>query len=62
VRYEEEGTIHSVAIINENLQITIVEGLVEEDADEIKPKETQSYFMSIRPTGEIIYEMNEEEK
>jgi len=35
---------------------------VEEEADEIKPKETQSYFMSIRPTGEIVYEMNEEEE
>lgn len=62
VRYEEEGTIHSVAVVNENFQITIAEGLVEEDSDAVQPQETQSYFMSIQPTGEIVYEMNEEEK
>ena len=62
IRYESEGTIHSVAVINENLQITIAEGLVEENADTIQPGETQSYFMSIQPSGEVIYEMNEEEK
>ena len=62
IRYESEGTIHSVAVINENLQITIAEGLVEENTDTIQPGETQSYFMAIKPSGEIIYEMNEEEE
>jgi len=28
----------------------------------IAPEETQSYYMAIKPSGEIIYEMNEEEK
>jgi len=62
IRYESEGTIHSVAVINENLQITIAEGLVEENSDTIQAGETQSYLMAIKPTGEIIYEINEEEK
>jgi len=30
IRYEEEGTIHSVAIIHEDFRITIAEGLAEE--------------------------------
>jgi len=62
IRYEEEGTIHSVAIVNEDLRITIAEGLAEEGTKEILPEETQSYFMAIKPTGQIIYEMNEEEE
>ena len=62
IRYEEEGTIHSVAIIHEDFRITIAEGLAEEKTMAIQPEETQSYFMAIKPSGEIIYEMNEEEK
>ena len=62
IRYEEEGTIHSVAVIHEDLRMTIAEGLVEENSMALEPAETQSYFMAIKPSGEIIYEMNEEEE
>ena len=62
IRYEEEGTIHSVAIIHEDLRITIAEGLAEENKMALQPEETQSYYMAIKPSGEITYEMNEEEK
>ena len=64
MRYEAEGTIHSVAVINEVLRITIAEGLVDEDdpLGSTVQNETQTYFMAIRPTGEIIYEVNEENK
>ena len=62
IRYEEEGTIHSVAIIHEDFRITIAEGLAEEKTMAIATEETQSYYMAIKPSGEIIYEMNEEEK
>jgi len=62
IRYEEEGTIHSVAIVNEDLRITIAEGLAEDNSRSPQLQDTQSYFMAIRPSGEIIYEMNEEEE
>jgi hypothetical protein len=64
MRYEAEGTIHSVAVIDENLRITIAEGLADEDDALGSPiqNETQTYFMAIKPTGEIIYEMNEDRK
>lgn len=59
LRYEDEGTIHSVAVIHENLQITIAEGLSDVGLPSASPQ-TQTYQMAIRPDGEIIYEMNEE--
>lgn len=62
LRYEEEGALHSVAVINEDLTITIAEGLAPEgDADAV-PNQTQTYQMAILPTGMITYEMNEENK
>ena len=61
IRYEDEGTIHSVAVIHEDLRITIAEGMSETD-DEVVSPQTQTYLMSITPSGEIIYEMNEEKK
>lgn len=61
IRYEDEGTIHSVAVIHEDLRIIIAEGIAEKDEEVISP-ETQTYQMSIQPSGEIIYEMNEEKK
>ena len=62
-RYEEEGTIHSVAVVHEDLRITIAEGMADPD-EQGAPlhQETQTYFMAIKPTGEIIYEVNEEKK
>jgi hypothetical protein len=61
IRYEDEGTIHSVAVIHEDLRITIAEGMSEQD-DQVVSPETQTYQMAIRPSGEIMYEMNEEKK
>ena len=42
-------------------KLIIVEGIAEKDDDVVSP-ETQTYQMSIKPSGEIIYEMNEESK
>jgi hypothetical protein len=61
IRYEDEGTIHSVAVIHEDMRITIAEGMSEKD-DEIVSPETQTYLMAIKPSGEIMYDMNEEKK
>jgi len=61
IRYEDEGTIHSVAVIHEDLRIIIAEGMSEQD-DQVVSPETQTYQMAIKPSGEIMYEMNEEKK
>jgi hypothetical protein len=61
IRYEDEGTIHSVAVIHEDLRITIAEGMSEQD-DQVVSPETQTYQMAIKPSGEIMYEVNEEKK
>lgn len=59
-RYEDEGAIHSVAVVDENLHITIAEGMIDEhNADDY---ETQTYFMAVLPNGEIQYEVNEEKR
>ena len=62
-RYEEEGTIHSVAVIHDDLRITIAEGMADPDVQGTPLyEETQTYYMAIKPTGEIIYELNEQKK
>lgn len=60
LRYEEEGALHSVAVIYEDLRITIAEGLLENGIS--LGEATQSYHMMIAPDGIIAYETNEEEK
>jgi hypothetical protein len=62
IRYEEEGTLHSVAIVHEDLQIVIAEGLADMAMPEMDPAQTQTYQMAILPTGIITYETNENEK
>jgi len=62
LRYEEEGALHSVAVIQEDLSIIIAEGIAQEDESMLDPGQTQTYQMSIQPTGMITYETNEEEK
>ncbi|HJW30074.1 MAG TPA: hypothetical protein VJ508_12620, partial [Saprospiraceae bacterium] len=62
MRYEDEGTIHSVAVVDEDIRITIVEGMVDDEKGALQLNQTQSYYMAITPTGEIQYEMNEEKK
>jgi hypothetical protein len=62
LRYEEEGVLHSVAVIHEDLSITIAEGIAETDDADMNPDQTQTYLMAILPTGIITYETNEESK
>ncbi len=62
IRYEEEGALHSVAVVNEDLQIIIAEGLVDTALLGMDPAQTQTYQMAILPTGIISYQTNEEEK
>ena len=61
IRYEDEGAIHSVAVVHEDLHITIAEGMATDDDQPLLPQ-TQTYIMVIKPNGEIMYEMNEEKK
>ncbi len=62
IRYEEEGVLHSVAVLHEDLQIVIAEGLVDEQLLGMDPAQTQTYQMAISPEGIITYETNEEQK
>lgn len=60
IRAEENGILHSVAVIHEDLTITIAEGVVtEEGAGNID--QTNTYQMSIQPSGQINYGVNEED-
>jgi len=59
LRYEEEGALHSVAVIHEDRRITIAEGLIDEEGPVTT---TQTYTMMIAPDGVITYDTNEENK
>jgi len=61
LRYEEEGILHSVAVINEDMSIVIAEGMAQTDEAGMDPEQTQTYQMEILPTGVITYETNEED-
>jgi hypothetical protein len=62
LRYEEEGVLHSVAVIHEDMSIIIAEGIAESDQTSLDPDQTQTYQMAILPTGIITYDTNEENK
>ena len=62
IRYEEEGTIHSVAVVHEDYRIIIAEGLDDAGLLSMDPAQTQTYQMALLPSGLITYETNEEEK
>lgn len=62
IRYEEEGTIHSVAVVHEDYRINIAEGLSDVGLLSMDPAQTQTYQMALLPSGMITYETNEEEK
>ena len=62
LRSDEEGILHSVAVISEDLSITIAEGLSQEDETLLDISKTNTYQMAILPDGYISYEMNEEDK
>ncbi len=62
LRSDQEGILHSVAIINEDMSITIAEGLSLEEEESLDISKTNTYQMAIKPDGYISYEMNEEDK
>jgi hypothetical protein len=62
LRYEEEGILHSVAVIHEDMSITIAEGMAAADEKSLDLNQTQTYEMAILPSGIITYEINEENK
>lgn len=62
LRSDDEGILHSVAIINKDLSITIAEGLTPEEENSLDFDNTSTYQMAILPDGYISYEMNEEDK
>lgn len=62
LRYEEEGVLHSVAVIHEDMSITIAEGIAETDQSGLNADQTQTYQMAILPTGIITYETHDETK
>jgi len=62
LRSDQEGILHSVAIINEDLSITIAEGLTLEEEESLDISKTNTYEMAILPDGYISYDMNEEDK
>lgn len=62
LRSDQEGILHSVAIIHEDLSITIAEGLTAETEQSIDMNKTNTYQMAILPDGSISYDLNEEDK
>lgn len=62
LRYEEEGVLHSVAVIHEDLSITIAEGIADTDDSTLDPNQTQTYQMMITPAGVISYETQDEKQ
>ncbi len=62
LRYEEEGTLHSVGVVHEDLTITIAEGLARTEEAGLNPDQTQTYLMVITPAGMITYDIHEENK
>ncbi|HZV69602.1 MAG TPA: hypothetical protein VFG10_08660 [Saprospiraceae bacterium] len=62
LRSDDEGILHSVAIINTDMSITIAEGLTPEDDHSLDLNNTSTYQMAILPDGFISYDMNEEVK
>lgn len=61
LRYEEEGALHSVGVIQPDYTIVIAEGLLDPDTKEPDLTQTQTYNMSIGQEGIIEYQTNEEE-
>jgi hypothetical protein len=60
LRSDQDGILQSVAIVHEDLSITIAEGVSSEE-EEINLDNTNAYQMSIQPSGHIRYGTYEEE-
>lgn len=61
LRSDDHGLLHSVAVVHEDMSLTIAEGVAAEE-DEIDLDQTNTYQMTIEPTGQITYGINEEDK
>jgi len=59
LRSDEDGILHSVAVVHEDLSITIAEGVAGDE--ETNLANTNAYQMSIQPSGHIRYGTYEEE-
>jgi hypothetical protein len=61
LKSDDEGMLHSVAVIHPDLSITIAEGVATEE-DDLDFNQTNTYQMMIQPSGEITYDSNEEDQ
>ncbi len=61
LRSDQEGMLHSVAIVNDDLSITIAEGLTLDEEESLDINKTSTYHMAIKPDGYISYDLNEED-
>lgn len=59
MRTEDSGILHSVAVVHPDLTITIAEGVALQN-ETTGLDETNTYQMSIQPSGQINYGINEE--
>lgn len=63
LRSEEEGMLHSVAVVHDDLSITIAEGVDPMDLQhDGQPFDTQTYRMQLDPNGTIVYDTHEEKE
>lgn len=60
LRSDDHGLLHSVAVVHEDMSLTIAEGVATEE-EEIDLDQTNTYQMTIEPTGQITYGVNEED-
>jgi len=61
LRSDDHGLLHSVAVVHEDMSLTIAEGVATEE-EEIDLDQTNTYQMTIESTGQITYGGNEEDK
>jgi hypothetical protein len=62
LRSDQEGILHSVAVIEEDMSITIAEGLSVNEQESFDASNTSTYQMNIQADGFISYDANEEIK
>jgi len=62
LRSDEDGFLHSVAVINDDMRVTIAEGITADENESLDVSNTNTYQMTIREDGSITYDLNEESK
>ncbi len=60
MRSDDDGLLHSVAIVHEDLSLTIAEGIASDERN-LNLEATNTYQMTIQPTGQISYGAHEED-